>query len=151
MSDYITFEGAVEPMEWGKATYTVLRIPPEVVDALGKTKRVEGEINDHPVNLALTKAPVIDGVFIWAGKTLLREVGIDPGERIEVRLRAAPDDLVEVPSDVVNALRSAGLTESWDSLTAGKQRGMLYQVTSAKRAETRLKRIAKLLAEVNAL
>ncbi len=151
MSDYITFEGAVEPMEWGKATYTVLRIPPEVVDALGKTKRVEGEINDHPVNLALTKAPVIDGVFVWAGKSLLREVGIEPGEHIEVRLRAAPDDLVEVPADVVTALRSAGVTDKWDSLTAGKQRGMLYQVTSAKRAETRAKRIAKLLTEVRAL
>lgn len=137
-------------MEWGKATYTVLRIPPEVVDALGKTKRVEGEINDHPVNLALTKAPVIDGVFVWAGKSLLREVGIEPGEQIEIRFRAAPNDLVEVPADVVNALRSAGVTDKWDSLTAGKQRGMLYQVTSAKRAETRVKRIAKLLAEVKA-
>lgn len=137
-------------MEWGKATYTVLSIPPEVVDALGKTKRVEGEINDHPVNLALTKAPVIDGVFVWAGKSLLREIGIEPGEQIEIRLRAAPNDLVEVPADVVNALRSAGVTDKWDSLTSGKQRGMLYQVTSAKRAETRVKRIAKLLAEVKA-
>ena len=140
-------------MEWGNSVYTVLRLPPEITDALTAegAKRVEGEINDHPVNLALTKAPVIDGVFLWAGKSLLREVGIEPGERIEVRLRPAPDNAVEVPADVTNALRSAGLTQSWEALTAGKRRGMLYQVTSAKRPETRIKRIAKLLSEVKAI
>ncbi len=151
VTDYITFEGAVEPIEWGKATYTVLRIPAEIVEAIGPTRRVEGEINDHPINMALTKAPVIDDVFLYAGKAVLRHIGIEPGERIEVRLRAAPDDAVEVPSDVINALRSAGLTDTWGGLTAGKQRGMLYQVRSAKRAETRIKRIAKLLAEVKEL
>ncbi len=148
MSDYVAFDGAVEPMEWGKSTYTVLRLPAEIVDAIGPTKRVEGEINDHPVNLALTKAPVIEGVFLWAGKSLLRDVGIEPGERIEIRLRAAPDDAVDVPSDVINALRSAGLSDVWAGLSAGKKRGMLYQVNSAKRADTRTKRIAKLLNEL---
>lgn len=151
MTDYITFEGAVEPMDWGKATYTILRVPPDIIEALGPTRRVEGEINDHPINMALTKAPVIDDVFLYAGKSVLREIGIEPGERIEVRLRPAPDDAVDVPSDVTNALRSAGLTEAWEALTAGKQRGMLYQVTSAKRPETRAKRIGKLLAEVKHL
>ena len=149
MSDYTNFEGAVEPMEWGKATYTVLRIPLDVLDAIGPTKRVEGEINDHPVNLALTKAPVIDDVFVWAGKSLLGQIGIEPGEQVEIRLRAAPDDEVDVPADVRTALRSAGLSEDWDTLTPGRQRGMLYQVNSAKRAETRAKRIAKLLSELS--
>jgi len=148
MTDYITFEGAVEPMEWGASVYTVLRIPTEVLDALGPTKRVEGEINDHPVNFALNKAPVIDGVFVWTGKSVLKNIGIEPGERIEIRLRPASDDAVDVPPDVINALRSAGQTEAWDALTPGKKRGLLHQVNSAKRAETRIKRIAKLLQEV---
>ena len=148
MTDYITFDGTVEPMEWGKATYTVLRVPDDVVTALGRTRRVEGEINDHPVNLALTKAPVIDGIFLWAGKSLLDDIGIEPGERIEVRLRPAPDDLVEVPAEVTNALRSAGLSDAWAALTPGKQRGLLHQVTAAKRPDTRTRRIDALLAAV---
>ncbi|MEL6960388.1 MAG: DUF1905 domain-containing protein, partial [Pseudomonadota bacterium] len=56
MTDYVCFDGAVEPMEWGNATYTVLRIPPDVIDALGPTKRVEGEINDQPFEAALNPA-----------------------------------------------------------------------------------------------
>ncbi|SLN29373.1 YdeI/OmpD-associated family protein [Pseudooctadecabacter jejudonensis] len=148
MKDYVTFEAAVEPMVWGKATYTILRLPKNVVDALGPTRRVEGEINDHPVNLALTKAPVIDDVFLYAGKSLLRQVGITAGERVEVRLRPAPADDVDVPPDVINAIRSAGITEIWGALTPGKQRGLLYAVNSAKRADTRQRRIAALIIEL---
>ena len=147
---YITFEGAVEPLAWGKSTYTILRLPPEVVEALGDTRRVEGEVNEHPVNLAVTRAPVVEGPFLWAGKSLLRAAGIAPGEVVEIRLRPAPDDAVEVPPDVTRAIRSAGRTGAWEALTPGKQRGMLYQIASAKRPETRTKRIAALLGQLPA-
>jgi Bacteriocin-protection, YdeI or OmpD-Associated/Domain of unknown function (DUF1905) len=143
MTDYLAFEGRVEPMVWGTATYTILRLPDDVVMTLGATKRVEGEINDHPVNLALTTSPMLDGVFLWAGQSLLDRVGITPGERVEVRLRPAPDDRVDVPDDVTHALR--GVMETWNALTPGKRRGLLYQIDTAKTAPTRTKRIAKLV------
>ncbi|MEJ8562768.1 DUF1905 domain-containing protein [Yoonia sp. GPGPB17] len=68
MDDYLSFEAQVEPLEWGKSVYTILRLPDDVAEVLASqgAKRVEGEINDHPVNLALTKASVIEGVFLWA-------------------------------------------------------------------------------------
>ena len=150
MSDYLAFEGRVEPMEWGKSVYTVLRIPTDIAVTLAEqgAKRVEGEINDHPVNLALTKAPVIDGVFLWAGKTLLDEIGIAPGETLDVRLRKADDSIVEVDEDVMLALRQAEATDRWNALTPGKRRGLLHPITTAKRAETRANRIAKMIAEL---
>jgi len=150
MSDYHSFEGAVEPMEWGKSTYTVLRLPPDVTRALlaEGAQRVEGEIADHPVNLAITKAPVIDGVFLWAGKSLLREIGIEPGEVVDVRLRKADPGEVETPDDVAAALRKADRTGAWEALTSGKKRGLLHTVATAKRAETRAKRIAKLVTDL---
>ena len=127
-----------------------MALPPKVLAALGKTRRVEGEFNDHPVNLAITKAPpdVIDTPFLWAGKSLLQKVGLEPGEVFEARLKPVSGDIVETPQDITNALRSAGKTDAWDALTPGKKRGMIHQVDSAKRAETRVKRIAKLLAEL---
>jgi hypothetical protein len=140
VSGYETFEGRVEPVVWGKATYTILRVPDRVVDALAGTRRVEGEINDHPVNLALTRAPVVEGVFLWAGQSLLDRVGIVPGDVIEVRLRAAPDDVVDVPDDVRAALRHADATAAWQALTPGRQRGLLYQISTAKTQVTRAKR-----------
>lgn len=147
MSDYHAFEARIVPMPWGDAVYTVVPLSEDVLARLGKTKRVEGEFNDHPVNLAIAKAPtdVINTPFLWAGKSLLDRVGLAPGETFEARLRPAPDDDVEVPSDLVNALRSSGLTEVWEALTPGKRRSALYPLETAKRPETRANRIAKLL------
>ena len=150
MSDWIAFEGRVVPMEWGKSVYTVLPLPDEVYQALAAhgAKRVDVELNDCPFNMALTKAPVIDYVFVYTGKTVLAEAGIEPGERIDVRMRMSDPDMVEVPSDVMLALRQAGVSHTWAALTPGKRRGLLHNVTSAKRAETRNARIAKLIAEL---
>lgn len=147
MSDWHVFGGQVVPMEWGDSTYTVLPIPQDVAHALKAegAKRVEGELGDYPVNLALTKAPVIDGLFVYTGKTLLRDAGIQPGEIIDVRLRAADPNLVETPQDVVAALHAAGKSEDWAAITPGKQRGLLHQVNTAKRADTRTRRIASLV------
>ena len=149
MSEYHVFEGEIIPIELGKSTYTVLPLPDQIADVLQAegARRVEGEINDHPVNLALTKAPVIDHIFLWTGKSLLDEIGIAPGEPVDVRLRKA-DDSVETPEDVMLALRQADATAAWEALTPGKKRGLLHHVNIAKRAETRAKRITKLIADI---
>jgi len=70
MDDYLTFEGQIIPLVWGKSTYTILPIPDEITEILVSrgAKRVEGEIGDYPVNLALTKAPVIAQTFLYTGK-----------------------------------------------------------------------------------
>lgn len=150
MPDYISFDATIEALVWGKNTYTILRIPDDVAAALKAqgARRVEGEINDHPVNLALSKSPEVDGVFVWTGKATMDKLDVSPGDPLEVRLRAADPDDVDVPDDVMAAVRAAGKIDAWGALTAGKQRGMLYQITSAKRAETRAKRIAKLIDEL---
>jgi len=151
MTEFIAFEATVEPMEWGRATYTILRLPPAVSETLAeqRARRVEGEINDHPINLALVKAPVVEGVFLWAGQSLLDAVGVVPGEPLEIRLRKAPDDRVETPDDVHGALSRSGRLTAWETLSPGKRRSLLYQVNTAKRAETRAKRIAKLVSELS--
>lgn len=145
-TDWIEFEGRVEPMIWGKATYRILRLPSHVTDRLRSlgAKRVEGEINEHPVNMALSRAPVVDGVFLWAGASVLDRIGIAPGEQLDIRLRPAPDDQVDTPDDVVLAIMAEGISASWEALTPGKRRGLLYQIRTAKTANTRAKRIAAL-------
>jgi Bacteriocin-protection, YdeI or OmpD-Associated/Domain of unknown function (DUF1905) len=150
MADFVTFDGQITPLEWGKSTYTILRLPPDVVLSLGATKRVEGEINDHPVNLALTRAPVCPDVFLWAGQSLLDRIGIAPGEAVEVRLRPAPNTLVDVPDDITLALRQGDATVEWEALTPGKQRGLLYQISTAKTEATRAKRILSMIAALKA-
>lgn len=147
-ADWVTFEGKVTPLTWGRATYTILPLPDAVVAALDKARRVEGEIAEHPVNLALSRAPVVEGVFLWTGQSLLDRIGIAPGEPVEVRLRPAPDDRVDLDPDVEAALRAAGAMDRWESLTPGKRRGMLYQIATAKTEPTRAKRIARLMGDL---
>jgi hypothetical protein len=150
VNDWLEFEGRIEPLEWGRATYTILRLPSSVADALAvqKTRRVEGEINDQPFNLALSCAPVVEGVFLWTGQSLLDRLSVEPGELLEIRLRPAPADEVDTPDDVMAALRAAGATAAWEALSPGKRRGLIYKVETAKTAPTRLKRIAALVTEV---
>jgi hypothetical protein len=150
MSDYVEFTGRIETLEWGKAVYTILRLPDEVAErfAAEGARRVEGEMNEFPVNLAPTRAPVLEETFLWAGRSLLDRIGLAPGDTVEVRLRKAPDDEVETPDDVAAALRSAGATHLWDALTPGKRRGLLYQIGTARTQATREKRIAKLVGDI---
>lgn len=147
MSDWVAFEGEIVAMEWGNSTYTVLPIPDEVIadPALADVRRVEVELNDHPFNMALTKAPPIDQIFVYTGKAVLTQAGIAPGDQIDVRVRLADPDQVDLPDDVARALIAVGLLEEWETLSPGKRRRLLHGVQSAKRAETRAKRIAKLI------
>ena len=145
MTGWVTFEGRVEPLTWGRSTYTILRLPADAARALGKTRRVEGEIAEHPVNLALSRAPELDGVFLWAGQSLLDRTRITPGEPVEVRLRPAPDDRVDLDPDIESALRAAGMLDRWEALSPGKRRGLLYQIATARTDHTRAKRISSLV------
>ncbi len=148
MSDWVSFAGSIEPLAWGRATYTILRLPPDAAARLRPARRVSGEINDHPVNLALTRAPVVDGVFVWTGASLLDRIGLVPGDPVEVRLRPAPDDSVDLDPDVEAALHTAGALPRWDRLTPGRRRGLLYQISSAKTDATRQKRIARMIQDL---
>lgn len=150
MTEYLDFEGQVEAVQWGRATYTVIRLPDAIASALktAKARRVEGEINDHPVNLALTTAPVIEGPFLWAGKTLLDATGIEPGEQLEIRLRPADPDFVDLPDDVAQALHTGFVKPVWDGLSSGRQRSLLYPISTAKREATRLKRVSALVKKL---
>jgi hypothetical protein len=147
MTGWQVFEGRVEPLVWGRATYTILRLPDSVASALlaAGAARIEGEIAEHPVNLALSRAPEVEGLFLWTGQSLPDRTGITPGERVEVRLRPAPPDAVITPDDLAAALRRADRTAAWEALTPGKRRGLIYRIDTAKTAAAREKRIAAVI------
>ena len=109
MDEWIEFEGRVAPMVWGKSTYTILPIPPDVIDqlALGGGKRVELEINDQSFELALTKAPVLAETFVYTGKRILTATAVTPGELLSLRIRGSDPNKVDL-SDDVRAMLIAG-------------------------------------------
>lgn len=141
MSDWVVFAGRIAAVEWGRATYTLMPLPAEASAALAGTRRVEGEMNEHPVNLAIARAPVVEGPFLWTGRGLLDRIGAE----VEVRLRPAPDDVVDLPEEVADLLAAAPLrAAAWEGLTPGRQRGLLYRLATARTPPTRARRLAEL-------
>ncbi|GAA4064441.1 YdeI/OmpD-associated family protein [Agromyces indicus] len=149
--DETAFVAPVEPVAWGRSTYTVIRIPEELADAArdAGTRRLEGTIDGVPVNLAVTRAPVVDGPFVWAGRSLLRRLGAEAGAPVECRLRPAHDDDVPVPADVAAELAARGVLQRWEGLPPADRRRRLYPIESAARPETRVRRIRALVEELD--
>jgi hypothetical protein len=145
------FDAIIEAVVWGRSTYTLIRIPEELVEAArdAGTRRVEGTVDGVTVNLAITRAPVVDQPFVWAGRSLLRRVGAEAGAVVDCRLRPVDDDEVLLPPDVAAALAEAGVLERWEGLPPADRRRRLYPIASAGRPETRAKRIEALADELS--
>jgi hypothetical protein len=139
--------GFIEPMVWGRSRYTVLRVPADLVTAADEvgTRRVAGELEGVAVNLALTRAPVIDDTFVWVGSSLLRRLRLEVGDPVAGWLAPVDPDEVPVPDDLAEALAAAGLRERWDLLSPATRRRQLVPVDGAATAATRARRIRSLL------
>lgn len=145
------FTGRLETVLWGRNHYTVIRVPAALADDArhAGTRRVAGTIDGVGVNVALNRVPVVDGSFLWAGRSLLRRLEAEPGEPVDCVLEPADPDAVDLPDDVRLALADAGATDRWEALPAPARRRRLHAVTSAGRAETRARRIADLVHALN--
>jgi len=53
---------------------------------------------------------------------------------------------LEVPADLAAAIDEAGVRATWDGFPAGARKQMLWSVYSAKREETRQRRVANIVA-----
>lgn len=140
-------DGFIEPMTWGTSTYTVVRMPDALVASArtAGTRRVGGQLDGLPVNLALTTAPVIDSTFVWAGASLLRRMRLEVGEPVLGSLAPVDPDYVPIPADLADALFQNGQRDAWDALAATGRRRRLVPIESAATEVTRTRRIASLL------
>lgn len=82
------------------------------------------------------------GQWMMVVNAAMRDGGLVPGAvyRCEVVRDDAPRE-VEVPEDLREALDAAGVTAGWEALSYTRRRELAGAVVSAKRPETRAKRI----------
>ena len=146
----VAIDGFVEPMLWGKSTYTVIGVPEELVEACraAGTRRVAGRLEGIDVNLALTQAPVFAGTFVWAGASLLRRMRLEPGDPVAGHLAPVDPDHVPIAADVEAALEAAGLRDAWDALPASTRRRRLVPVDGAATDAARARRLQALLDDL---
>ena len=68
------------------------------------------------------------------------------GDEVEVTLELDTEPrIIEVPEDLAAALKEGGVTAVFDALAPSRRKEHVRQVTSAKAAETRQRRIDKII------
>jgi hypothetical protein len=150
----LCFEAPVERYDRGRFGHPRIHLPDDLLAAArgtgGGRPRFEGEIAGRRWDGAAQPAGGGRAMLILSA-AFLRRAGVAEGERVRVALRAVDPDEVRLPGALAEALDAApDLRAAWDGLTAGARRGFVHRVGSARREETRARRVAEVLAALDA-
>ena len=133
-----------ELLQSGK-TATGLRVPPEVVAALGTSKKPAVKVTVNGYTYRSTVA-TMDGEFMLPVSAEVRgKAGVAAGDKldVEVELDTEPRE-VTVPDDLAAALkREAKAKAFFEGLSYSNKRRIVMSIEEAKTAETRQRRIEK--------
>jgi Bacteriocin-protection, YdeI or OmpD-Associated/Domain of unknown function (DUF1905) len=138
------FRTYVEPPEPMRG----LEVPPEVVESLGQGKR-------PPVTITINGHSWKSRVAIMRGRYLLglsnanrRAAGVEIGDEVEVEFEFDREPRIVVePSDFTRALNADPIARAaYDRLPDGRKRQLVREIETAKKPETRFRRIEKALA-----
>lgn len=135
----------------GYGNHASIEIPARNLAEIGGNKRAPLKITINGYTYQST-ATGVDGKCMVVFPTRDREAsGAKAGDRITVILEL--DDgyrQVDVPAELAKALKANGLSEVFHDLTYGKRKEFARQVGEAKAAETRERRIKKIVSALKA-
>ncbi|MEN9578319.1 MAG: hypothetical protein RJA70_1328 [Pseudomonadota bacterium] len=123
--------------------YCAVPVPARITEALG-TKGpvlVMAQVNkSEPFQVSLF--PVGGGQHYIRIKAKVRqETNTKTGDRIRVRITVLDRADVQIPKDLMSALKADALTEAFKSLPPGKQNFIIRRINDSAKPETREKRI----------
>jgi hypothetical protein len=129
-------------------TATGFVVPPEIVERLGAGKRVAVRAWIGSYTYRTTVAPM-GGRFLMPVSAQHREKArIAAGDEVEIGLELdeSPREVI-VPPDLAQALaKNAKAKAFFDGLTSSQRQWFVTQVESAKKAETRQRRVDEAVA-----
>ncbi|GGM86563.1 hypothetical protein GCM10011609_23850 [Lentzea pudingi] len=138
------------PVELNGKTATGLRVPADVVEALGQGRKPKVLVTIGAHTYRSTVA-VYGGDFMLPLSAANREAaGVAAGDTVEVALEPdLAERTVEVPEDLAAALdANPAARAAFTALSYSNQRQRTEAVAAAKQAETRARRIAKIVADL---
>ena len=143
----VSFSTIAQPDPGG----VLIEVPARVVAALGEKKRIPVNVTINGVGYRSTIA-VYGGKFYLPTRKEIRDAAkLAPGKRAHVTLEAdTAARTVAVPSDLARALASAKLRATFEAHSFTRRKEYVESVTGAKRPETRVARIAKVVAALRA-
>jgi hypothetical protein len=141
----IRFRATLEPVPHG-GQYVVVPAAKATAAGLGYGARVRGRVNGAPYRSSLMR---YSGVFhLGIHKATLTAAGVGEGDRVEVSIERDDEPLPTdvVPDDLARALAGvATVAAAWSELAPARRRSYVGEVIGAKQAETRARRIAKIV------
>jgi hypothetical protein len=142
------FRSEVEPNEPMRG----LEVPPEVVEALaaGKRPRVIITVNGHSWR---SRIAIMRGRYLLGLSNANRQAaGVVTGDEVEIELKVDPDPRAVVePEDFTRALNADSVARTaYHRLPDGQKREHVRAIESAKKLETRARRIDKAVATLGA-
>jgi hypothetical protein len=146
----VSFSTVVQP-DPDPGAVLLVEVPARIVAALGGKKRVPVNVTLNGISYRSTIA-VYGGKFYLPARKEIREAAkLAPGKRAHVTLEAdTATRTVMVPSDLARALSAAKKRPAFDSLSFTRRKEHVEAVTGAKRPETRVARIARVVASLRA-
>jgi hypothetical protein len=145
-----TFTTTIQKAEGLNATG--IRVPPEVITALGSGKKPKVKITLNGYSYRSTVAAYQGDVFMLPLSQEHRAAaGVGAGDAVEVTLELDTEPrTVEVPDDLTSALaEKPGAREAFDALSYTMRKEHVRQVNEAKAQETRERRIANIVAKLS--
>jgi hypothetical protein len=129
-------------------TATGIRVPPTVVSSLGPSKRpaVRVTINGYTYRSSVAS---MGGEFMVGVSAEVRErAGVAAGDEVDVDIKLDTDPReVVLPADLMDALEhDTDAKRHFEGLSYSNKRRIVIPVEEAKSAETRQRRIAKVIS-----
>lgn len=146
MNEKIIFETVLERHENMEATG--IFFPFDIEKTFG-AKRV-------PVKVWINEAYYLSTIVKMGGKYCMvvpkkvrDDANVKAGETITVIIQRDTDKrTVEVPADLAEALKNAGLTEAFEKMSFTHRKEYIVAINEAKKEETRIRRIEKTIEAV---
>ena len=131
---------------WQQGNHCAVPVPEEALQALGAGRRplVKVTLNGYTYRSAVA---TMDGQTLVSLSAANRQAaGVNGGDtlRITLELDDQPRD-VDIPSDLLAALQGAGKLAAFEKSAPSARKEAVRQVLDAKAAETRARRIAKIV------
>ena len=133
-------------------TATGITVPPEIIDALGAGKRPAVVVTINGCSFPMTIGSMNGLAKIPVSAERRRLLGVEAGAALSVSvvLDDAPVE-PEVPPELIEALATDRVSrEFFASLTPSQRRGFIAAIDGAKSADTRQRRVEKVVAAVEA-
>jgi Bacteriocin-protection, YdeI or OmpD-Associated/Domain of unknown function (DUF1905) len=129
---------------------TGIEVPADVVAALDAGRRPPVVVNVNGYEYRSTIAPMGGKYLLPFSAERRKESGIQGGDAIDVELTVdTAQRTVEVPDDLRSALSaSPAAAAAWEKLSYTHKKEHVRSVLGAKKAETRTRRIAAVVAKL---